>query len=217
MIPPRRAITKAILSAGLALALAGCGALPTPVVRPTGAPSAIPSATTKPRRTRTPRPSSTPQPTQTPAAAPSATPHALPSAVPTLPFAVVSATSTLVPVTQAPPSPTPLALDCDLVWQSPRSVAIYNPADKFAVGWNIRNTGTETWEPGTFEFTYLAGARLATHDDRIPLTNSVAPGDEIVLSVPMKAPANPNRYTTHWGIRQGENFFCRLTLTISVH
>ena len=88
--------------------------------------------------------------------------------------------------------------------------------DKFSVGWNIRNTGTVTWEPGTFEFTYLAGAKLATHDSLIPLKESVPPGQETILSVPMKAPLHPNLYTTHWGIKTGNNYFCRLTLTIQV-
>ena len=35
--------------------------------------------------------------------------------------------------------------------------------DKFGAGWDIRNTGTATWEPGSFQFTYLGGYRLS-HD-----------------------------------------------------
>ncbi len=214
----------ALLSAGLVLVLAGCTALPTPVVRPTGAPENSLTQTAAARPTRTHRPTRTAGPTETPAELASATPLPsatrlpLPSFTPTLPFAVMSATpSPTVPVpslaaTQFPPA----ELDCDLIWQSPRSVAHYNRGQKFSVGWNLRNIGTATWDPGGFQFVYLGGAKLATHDDVIPLAMSVAPGDEVVLSVPMKAPLTPSMYTTHWGIRRGSDYFCRLTLTIWV-
>ncbi len=215
---------KALLCAALALALAACGALPTAVPRNTG-PFFTPTSTRKPRLprpTKTPEQAETPPPESSPTtlpfqlASPLPTLPFTPTVHPTLPFSIVTSRPTLSLASPPPTRPGPRELDCLLVWQSPASVATYFVEDKFSVGWNLRNTGTATWEPGTFEFTYLAGTKLATHDSVIPLTQSVAPGDEIVLSVPMKAPLHPSLYTTHWGIKTGNTYFCRLTLTIQV-
>ena len=63
--------------------------------------------------------------------------------------------------------------------------------------------------------SYLGGAKLHNKGS-FPLSVTVAPGDEVILSVPMKAPRNSTRYTTYWGLRQGDVFFCRLMLSIYV-
>ena len=194
-----------MLSAGLALILAACAALPS--LQPT------PSETPKPRSSRTHRPTRTPKPTETPSAIPQPTA----SLAPTVPLPLPSATPSPT-VLSASPTATPLppsALDCNLVWQSPPNGSVYYPGNKFSVGWKIKNVGTTAWEPGTFRFVYLGGARLAP-GYQVPLSTSVAPGASVVLSVPMRASWHLGVYTTHWGIRQGDAFFCRLTLTIQV-
>lgn len=83
------------------------------------------------------------------------------------------------------------------------------------MGWNVRNIGTATWDPESVEFMYLGGARLNLEELAL-LDTSVAPGEDIVLSVDMKAPKNSAKYTTYWGLRQGDTFFCRLMLSIYV-
>ena len=211
------ATREALLSMGLVLMLAGCAGLPTPVVRPTGGPVFALSLTASPRPSHTRRPTQTPEPAETPTFVLSATPETVLLLTPTVPFLVLPSTPTPA-VLFASSSPTPPAaseLDCKLIWQSPPNGATYHVKNKFSVGWNIRNTGTATWQAGSFEFTYLDGAQLH-NDDLVPLTANVAPGQTVVLSVPMKAPNVPNDYTTHWGIRHGDVFFCRLQLTISV-
>ncbi len=182
--------------------------------------------------TLSPFPSSTPTPSPAvfltptlPFSLPSSTPtpSAAVSLTPTLPFVVVSSTAvpTLAPPTAAlngsptAPSATPSALACQLVWQSPGNGIVYDPQVKFTTGWNIKNTGTQTWEAGTMQFTYLGGAKLHS-TDIFPLPSSVGPGQTIVLSVPMKAPQNSTKYTTYWGLRQGDIFFCRVHVSIYV-
>ncbi len=211
----------------LALALAGCGSVPTRVVRFAVGTDIAMTQTSEPRPTRIHRPTRTPtlEPTQTLEPTKTLGPETPTSRslTPTLPFQILSSTSPTALViateptaTEITPPPTPSELDCQLVWQSPPNGALYNPDERFAVGWDLRNVGTATWEQGTFEFVYLGGARLYA-GDRVPLNTSVAPGDEIVLSLPMKTPDRPSsQYTTHWGIRQGDTYFCRLTLSIVV-
>jgi hypothetical protein len=214
----------ALLIALLASALSACGAFPAPAPIPTATviranlPPATTAAPLEGTATRTPRP---PKPTRTPTSALPFAPLSAASLSPTiasaLPFQVITATPsrTRVPPTAADTALPPQELDCQLVWQSPSIGATMLADDKFGAGWNIRNTGTATWEPGSFQFTYLGGYRLS-HDFEEPLTQSVAPGDEVVLSVPMKVPSQSNLYTTHWGLRSGDRFFCRLTVTIWV-
>ncbi|MGZ6316430.1 MAG: NBR1-Ig-like domain-containing protein [Anaerolineales bacterium] len=199
---------KVLLFVSLALSLAACVAPVAPTVAPKStaisSPSKTAARTRKPTRSPTPTVlftllSSTPTPTFLPAA-PSSTP------TPTVLLALPSST----------PAPTALSeLDCRLVWQSPRNGIAYLPEHKFSVGWMIQNVGTATWDAGSAEFTYLGGAKLH-NDDLVPLQSSVAPGQTIVLSVPMKAPRNSTKYTTYWGLRRGDTFFCRLKLTIYV-
>jgi Ig-like domain-containing protein len=101
------------------------------------------------------------------------------------------------------------------MWQSPSNGAVFKPDDDFDVGWDVQNTGTSSWDVDSVELTYLGGAKLNGRDSG-PLDNSVDPGDEIVVSVHLRMPSRPARYTTYWGLHQGDTYFCRLMLTIYV-
>ena len=83
------------------------------------------------------------------------------------------------------------------------------------MGWNVRNTGTNAWDAGSVEFTYLRGAKLYDYAV-VHLVTSVAPGQDVILSVHMRAPRKPAGYTTSWSLRQGNTFFCPLMLSIFV-
>jgi len=106
-------------------------------------------------------------------------------------------------------------LDCRLEWQSPGSGIQYKSGDHFSVGWKVTNTGTATWSPGTVEFTYLGGAKLH-RDPLVELEASVSPGESVVLTADMRAPKNSTKYSTYWGLRRGDTFFCRVTVWIYV-
>jgi hypothetical protein len=116
------------------------------------------------------------------------------------------------------PSPTPTAvraLDCRLDWQSPGNGIEFEPNDSFSVGWKVTNSGTATWDPALVEFAYVGGARL----HRFPvehLLTSVAPGQFVILIADMRAPRNSTTYATYWSLRQGDTYFCRLTVSIYV-
>lgn len=77
------------------------------------------------------------------------------------------------------------------------------------------NNGTDVWDVGTVEFTYLRGAKLYD-SSLVQLKTSVVPGQEVILSVHMRAPTDLTMYTTYWSLRQGDTFFCPLKLSIYV-
>jgi hypothetical protein len=197
-------MSKALLLTGLTVPLVACVALSAPIAALRGTPTPPPSSTAHPTLSPTPSPSSTPEPTETPTEAPSATPEPLLSAMPTL----------FLPP-QTPVTAVPKKLDCRLVWQSPRNGVTFDPLETFSAGWKIMNTGSTTWDENTVEFTYLGGAKLYD-DPLVRLKASVPPGQAVVLSVEMKTPRNPTRYTSYWSLREGNTFFCTLMLSIYV-
>lgn len=195
---------KALLLTCLALCLMACAALSTPLEALKGTPTPSSTGTASPTLSPTPSPSNTPEPTETPAESASATPG--PTLSPTV----------AVLFTAPPPNPdTSRQLNCRLIWQSPHNGAIYNPNNTFTVGWNVMNTGSATWDPGSVLFTYLGGAKMYD-DPLVRLQTSVPSGESVVLSVRMRAPTNTTRYTTYWSLRQGNTFFCILMLSIYV-
>ena len=195
---------RALLWAGPTLLMLACATLmgitPTPgrPVRPS--PSAPPTTT----------PSPAPSPTNTPYLGNTATPS--PSAIDAL---IRSLTAT---ASFASPFPTLTAapeLDCQLNWQSPANGITYEPQTNFATGWKVTNTGTSPWDAARVEFVYRAGAKLDA-EPVVHLRVSVARGASVVLSVAMTAPREAIMYTTHWSLREGNTYFCPLSLSFYV-
>jgi Ig-like domain from next to BRCA1 gene len=173
----------------LAFFLASCSALSTLIPSPTSA--------------RTPTPSMTAEPASSLTLAPSATLSLVPS-----------------PSTGASsaPSQTPLesgALDCALLMQTVRNGAHFKPGDQFSISWKVRNTGTAGWDSGLFDFTYIAGTKMYQYP-LVHLQGTVDPGNISYLMADMRAPHNPGKYSTTWSLRQGDNYFCHVGLTIYV-
>ena len=195
---------KALLFMGLTLLLIACTALSALVAAPTGTAMPTLSSTTQPTHSPTPSPSPTAEPTGTSTDIPSATPEPVLSLTPTALFVSPSPTPTV-----------PSRLDCKLIWQSPGNDITYKPNKEFTAGWKVRNDGTDTWDVDSVEFTYLRGAKLYDYPV-VHLKTSVAPGQEVILSVHMRAPKNLTRYTTYWSLRQGDTFFCPVMLTINI-
>jgi hypothetical protein len=162
--------------------------------------------------------SSTPEPSPSSTASPSRTPRrqAWPALSPvTVPEYTLTPTPTFTLPSLTPTPIVPPELDCELNWQSPGSGITFAPRESFTVGWNVTNTGTANWGSASTEFTYVSGARIH-HNSSEPLETSVSPGQAVVLTAEMRAPRNPSKYTTTWGLRRGDTFFCSLTVSIYV-
>lgn len=174
----------------VALLLEGCAAPPTLLPAPTSAPTTAPSVT--------------PEATQSPTLPPSSTPEPTVSPTPTLVFPLPSPTATSSD-----------ALACRVLTQSIRNGAHFRANERFSIGWKVKNTGTVGWGPDSDVFTYSGGTRMF-QSSPVQLPESVAPGNNIVLTADMRAPSSASRYTTSWSLRRGDVFFCRVTLTINV-
>ena len=78
------------------------------------------------------------------------------------------------------------------------------PGERFVKQWTVRNTGRCVW---TRDFTFQfesADAPLALARRRIPIAREVAPGDTLLITLPMRAPTRPGVYREHWSLRDAE-------------
>jgi hypothetical protein len=181
-------MTKAIIIAVLVTLLVACN---TPFV-------AQPA-------TQTPTPSITPQPTLTLTPGPTLIPLTLP--VTAMPEVTVAAT---------PQGSTRPELACKVLQQSVKRGSRFASKERFDISWMVKNTGTATWEPGVMELAYAGGSKMYQYQP-VPLTHSSPPGDITILKADMVAPRTPDTYTMFWALRRGDEYFCRMSVTIAVH
>ncbi len=77
----------------------------------------------------------------------------------------------------------------------------YNPGDSFTKTWRLKNIGTCAWDT-SYVLIFDTGDAMGGPAS-IPLTSAVAPGQQIDLSVSLKAPASAGTYRGYWRIRSG--------------
>ncbi len=156
------------------------------------------------------------------------------SPTPLLPTATLPPLPTLPPTLLPIPSPTPLPATptntplCDLA-QFVRDVTIpdgtvFAPGATFTKTWRLRNIGTCTWSGYSVVFD-SGNAMNGTSPTPLP---TVAPGQEIDVSIDMVAPSTPGEYRGYWRIRnasgvlipvaggyQGKSFFVEIKVQTS--
>lgn len=69
------------------------------------------------------------------------------------------------------------------------------PGQSFTKTWMLQNSGTCTWST-SYSMTFASGSQMSGVS--ASLTNSVAPSQEIQISVPMVAPSSEGTYTGFW-------------------
>ncbi len=151
------------------------------------------------------------QATQTARAIPTNTPQPSPTSTPT--------TAPLPTETPSPQvTPTPGLCD-DAIYVADVSVpdgTQINPGQEFVKTWKVKNTGTCTWTRG-YQIMWSYG------DNRMggqatALTSDVLPGQEVDISLTLKAPLASGTYSGYWVLRNnnGFTFGQRLSVIITV-
>lgn len=86
----------------------------------------------------------------------------------------------------------------------------------FTKTWRVRNSGDLPWGAG-YTLAHVEGALMSSVSS-IPVPGSVAPGQEVNLSVELKAPMVPGAYHSDWQLcdPQGRRFGARFWLQIFV-
>ncbi len=154
--------------------------------------------------TLTPTPTATPTPTPTPTATPTPTLSPTPTQGPT-----------------ATPSPLPRTCEgrLDAVYVADITIPDYfrdlQPGQPFTKTWAVRNIGECPW---LADFHLYFDGGQALQGDPLPLGQTVAPGEEVYLSVRMVAPETSGVYSGAWqlGTAEGERFGELLTIIIVI-
>lgn len=114
------------------------------------------------------------------------------------PQATALSTETAVP-TNNPFESTPTAITCDnAIWVADVTVpdgTEMTPGQDFVKTWMIKNTGSCTWDTS---YTLIHGYDEKLEGIAEPLTNAVAPGEEVEVSVRFKAPATTGEHRSYW-------------------
>lgn len=71
----------------------------------------------------------------------------------------------------------------------------------FRKTWKLMNGGTTTWTT-SYTFSFASGDQMGTITS-VPLTQSVAPGQQVDVSVDMVAPTTTGRYQGFWKMKNG--------------
>jgi hypothetical protein len=82
------------------------------------------------------------------------------------------------------------------VSQSIADDTTFKPGETFTMTWRLKNTGTSTWT-AEYLLRYYSGDTFSAPNE-IAIGREVLPGEEIDISIQMKAPANPGSYSSVW-------------------
>lgn len=118
-----------------------------------------------------------------------------------VPAATTLPTETVIP-TNNPFVSTPTAITCDdAIWVADVTVpdgTEMTPGQDFVKTWMIKNTGSCTWGTG---YTLIHGYDETLEGVAEPLTNAVAPGEEVEVSVRFRAPAAVGEHRSYWRLQ----------------
>ncbi|MCC6298398.1 MAG: hypothetical protein IT314_03815 [Anaerolineales bacterium] len=121
----------------------------------------------------------------------------LPTLPPTL-TPVAADTPTESPTLSSAPSD-PDCIHASFVSEYPPDQAVFKPNEEFAKTWTIRNEGTCTWDY-SYKLIFWSGDAMggATYYN---LPEVVPPGDDISITVQLRAPAEEGFYTGYWRLQ----------------
>jgi hypothetical protein len=119
------------------------------------------------------------------------------------------ATATVVPATVAAPTNTPIpppTTVCDnakFISETIPDGTTETANASFTKTWRLKNVGACTWS-SSYAVVFDSGTAMGAPAS-VPLSGTVAPGQEIDVAVPMQAPSAPGSYTGNWKLRNASS------------
>lgn len=74
---------------------------------------------------------------------------------------------------------------------------------KFTKTWEIKNDGTCTWD-SKYELVYSSGEKMGGPETMSLITNTVAPGETLEISIELFAPDDTGKKVGYWILRNGQ-------------
>lgn len=130
------------------------------------------------------------------------------AATATLPAQAPTATQPATTVSQPTATLTQVTIPCDraafvedITYKDGSEVA---PGATFVKTWKLKNTGSCTWN-SSYAVVFVSGDSIGAPASVQLTTGTVAPGQEVEVSVTLKAPDTPKDYEGRWKLRNGSN------------
>lgn len=94
---------------------------------------------------------------------------------------------------------------------------ILKPGEDFVKTWQVRNTGTCTWDEG-YVLVFIGGDRALdpVNYEFKRASDFVAAGTSVQLSVPLTAPLNPGSYQATWRMQSDSGYYFGTPLTVII-
>jgi hypothetical protein len=162
-----------------------------------------------------------PKPSPTTTRIPTDTPTAIPIQVPSATLRPTrTPQSTETPQPTRTPTLTPIPTEqVGCTWRAAYLADVtvpdgtrFDARERFEKTWRVRNSGTCTWDG--IELSFSGGDQM-TATDSVPIKRTDS-GEEIEISVAMRAPADDGSYSGIWSICYGDSCFYDLTVNIVV-
>ncbi len=92
----------------------------------------------------------------------------------------------------------------------------FTAGDAFTKTWTLRNDGTCDWNED-YKLVFKSGNQMGGVDE-IPFSGTISPGEQIILSVNLTAPASAGTYLGYWQLQTDDdsNFGTALSVKIKV-
>ncbi len=104
---------------------------------------------------------------------------------------------------------------CDILSYSPAEAQVFKPFQDFDGKWEIKNTGTKSWEADSVDVVWSGGTRMS-EKTVYDLKETVKSKDTTTIIVDLKAPGYEGGFWNTWKIKRGDTTACVMTLFIVV-
>lgn len=131
--------------------------------------------------------------------------------------AVALPTITTAPTNTVENQPTSTPEPCNLakfVSETVEDGADYSPNQSFTKTWRLKNIGTCTWNTN-YKLVFFDGDKMSGPSSK-NLTQSVSPGEQVDISVDLKAPAAAGTYKGFWKIADDEGQYYVNTMWVEI-
>lgn len=107
---------------------------------------------------------------------------------------------------QSPPTQTPLPCnDADFISETVPDGTEYDVGEVFIKTWRLKNTGTCTWN-SNYQLVFAEGDQMGGPSSK-NLGQQVKPGEQVDLSVDLKAPNLQGTYKGYWKLRDDQGAY----------
>lgn len=126
-------------------------------------------------------------------------------------------TITLAPTFTAKVDPTQTPKPCnkaEFISETIPDDTAFVAGDTFTKTWRLKNIGTCTWN-SNYKLVFFEGDKMNGPSEK-NLTQNVAPGEQVDISVDLKAPASAGTYDAIWKVKDDDGAFFVNYITVKI-